>query len=175
MNIRRWTLLAPVLLAAAVVSLPGPAPRFDKWQIIGPGGGGTMVAPTISPHDSKLVVEHCDMTGGYITLDAGQSWRMFNLRAVIETFAFDPRDPRVIYAGNAALWRSDDSGRSWRMVYPNPAAHTVEHQNGDHSDYSLTTNDKSYPSGRKITAITVDPSDASRISLAFAAWRGGSA
>ena len=58
----------------------GPAARFDQWTILGPGGGGTMVDPTISPHDSRLVVERCDMTGAYITTDAGSSWRMFNLR-----------------------------------------------------------------------------------------------
>jgi photosystem II stability/assembly factor-like uncharacterized protein len=173
MLLRQLSIFAPILLGAVAVSVPGPAPRFDKWRIIGPGGGGTMMAPTISPHDPNLVVEHCDMTGGYITHDAGQSWRMFNLRAVIETFAFDPRDPKVIYAGNAALWRSDDSGRSWRMVYPNPAAHTVEHQNGDHSDYSLSTDDKGYPSGRRITAIAIDPADPRRIHVAFSAWRGG--
>jgi hypothetical protein len=41
---------------------------LDPWTIIGLGGGGTMM-PTISPHDPKIVVEHCDMTGAYITLD----------------------------------------------------------------------------------------------------------
>ena len=132
-----------------------------------------MMTPTVSPHDSNLVVEHCDMTGGYITHDGGQSWRMFNLRALIETFAFDPRDSKVIYAGNAALWRSEDSGRSWRMVYPNPSANTVEHQNGDHSDVSLTTDDKSYPAGRRITSIVIDSEDPKRIDLVFSAWRGG--
>src|SRR5207244_13192942 len=59
--------------------LPGPATRPDQWKIIGPGGGGTMVAPTISPHDPRLVVEHCDMTGAYITHAGRQSWGMFNL------------------------------------------------------------------------------------------------
>jgi photosystem II stability/assembly factor-like uncharacterized protein len=83
--------------------------------VIGPGGGGTMILPTISPHGPKIVVEHCDMTGAYITTDGGLSWRMFNLRAVVNAFAFDPRDKSVIYAGNAALWRSDDTGKTWRI------------------------------------------------------------
>jgi len=46
------------VLAAASLKTPGPAPRYDSWQVIGPGGGGTMLAPTISPHDPNLVVEH---------------------------------------------------------------------------------------------------------------------
>lgn len=158
----------PAVLMLAAAPHPGPAPRFDSWRIIGPGGGGTMIAPTISPHDPNVVVEHCDMTGAYITLDGGLSWRMFNLRAVVETFAFDPHDPKVIYAGNAALWRSDDTGRSWRMVFPDPAAKTVEHQLGDHSDYHLTSASPNYPAGGRITAIAVDPANSSHIDVAFA-------
>jgi len=53
---------------------------MDAWKIIGPGGGGTMANPAISPNDPKLVVLRCDMTGAYITHDGGLSWRMFNLR-----------------------------------------------------------------------------------------------
>ena len=167
---RQWLVaLIPLMLAAAAVNPPGPAPRSDAWRIIGPGGGGTMLAPTISPHDPDLVVEHCDMTGGYITRDGGQSWRMFNLRTVIETFAFDPHDAKVIYAGNAALWRSDDAGRSWRMVFPNPALKTVEHQNGDHADYSLTSEDPAYSRHMRISAIEVHPTDSKRVYAAFSA------
>src|SRR5258705_6602647 len=53
----------------------GPAHRFDAWQVLGPGGGGTMVSPTISPHDPSGVLEHCDMTGGYITTERGSTGR----------------------------------------------------------------------------------------------------
>lgn len=126
----------------------------NGWKVVGPGGGGTMIAPTISPHDSRVVVEHCDMTGGYITRDNGQSWHMFNLRDEISVTAFNPSDPQVIYAGNAALWRSNDTGRTWKMLFPSPARNTVEHQVGDHSDYSLTSSDPAYPGG-EISAIAI--------------------
>ncbi len=162
-----FTFFLPLLLASEI---PGPAPRFDQWRIIGPGGGGTMIAPTISPHNSGWVVEHCDMTGGYITHDGGQSWRMFNLRAGISTFAFDPRQSSVIYAGNAALWRSRDSGQTWQMLFPNPKKKCEEHMCGDHADYFLTTDDLSYPySGQEvqIQAITVDPVDSRKIFIGF--------
>src|SRR5213076_3179960 len=82
----------------------GPAPRFDAWKIIGPGGAGGMFLPTISPHDPNIVLELCDMTGAYLSADSGRSWRMFNLRGRVTSFAFDPGDPKVIYAGNSALW-----------------------------------------------------------------------
>lgn len=145
-----------VLLFVTASAGSAHAAEATGWQVIGPGGGGTTIGPVISPHDSRLVVEHCDMTGGYVTRDNGLSWHMFNLRGGFGAFAFDPADPRAIYAGNAALWRSNDTGRTWSMIFPSPSRGTVEHQVGDHSDYSLTSNDPAYPGG-DISAIAVTP------------------
>src|SRR6185503_12516222 len=148
----------------------GPARRFDSWRVIGPGGGGTMISPTISPHEPNVVVEHCYMTGGYLTTDGARSWRMFNLRSGISTFAFDPRNPSVIYAGNAALWRSEDRGASWRMVFPDPEKGTTEHTWSDHAEYIINTKDKAYPaSGEEIDiqAIAVDPTNSDRVYIVF--------
>lgn len=155
----------------AMAAEPGPAPRFDSWKVIGPGGGGTMVAPTISPHDPRLVFEHCDMTGAYVTEDSGLSWRMFNLRGGVETFAFDPADPKVLYAGNPGLWRSRDRGRTWTLLFPDPQRNTLEHQLGDHSDYSITSSDPAYPGG-SVTAIAVERG---RLLVAFGGRRGAGA
>jgi hypothetical protein len=151
-----FLLLAAILAAAgASAQTPGPAPRLDAWKVIGPGGGGTTASPTISPNDPKLVVLRCDMSGAYITHDGGNSWRMFNLRTGLASFAFDPNNPKRIYAGGAALWRSDDTGATWSMVFPDPAKKTVEHQNGDHGDYSLTTRKtRAYTSPSGIKART---------------------
>jgi photosystem II stability/assembly factor-like uncharacterized protein len=155
------------LLVVLVASARGQAPRFDAWKVVGPGGGGTMISPTISPLDPHLVVEHCDMTGAYITHDDGNSWRMFNLLTGIDTFAFDPSDKNVIYAGNVALWLSQNGGRSWSMIFPNPKENTVEHQVGDHADVFLTTGDAAYPGAGGISAIAVDPHDSRRLYIAF--------
>jgi photosystem II stability/assembly factor-like uncharacterized protein len=145
-------------LLLVFTSLAGVAkePNIDGWKIVGPGGGGTTIGPTISPFNSRLVAEHCDMTGGYVTSDNGLSWHMFNLRGGIDVLAFDPVDPQVIYAGNAALWRSSDSGRTWKMVFPSLGSNTIEHQLGDHSDYSLTSSDPAYPGG-EVSALAIAP------------------
>ena len=66
-----------VSLASALAERPG------GFRVIGPGGGGAMFNPTISPHDPNTVLISCDMTGSYITHDGGRTWRMFNLRGVV--------------------------------------------------------------------------------------------
>ena len=126
-----------------------------------------MFLPTLSPHDANLVLEHCDMTGAYISFDAGRSWRMFNLRGTITAFAFDPSDAKVIYAGNSALWRSSDTGRTWSMVFPDPARNTVEHMRDDHAAPVYTTDDPAYPSRARVRLIAVDPADSRQIYVAF--------
>lgn len=156
-----WT----IFLLVTGVACGAQVENASAWEIIGQGGGGTTIGPTISPFDSRLVFEHSDMTGAYVTHDDGLSWRMFNLRGGIDAFAFDTVDPRVVYAGNAALWRSTDAGRSWRMIFPNPSRGTVEHQLSDHSDYSLTSNDPAYPGG-SVSAIAIAKAEA---------WQSGSA
>src|SRR5215467_10204200 len=107
-------LLMVVCLTGAFAERPG------GFRVIGPGGGGAMFNPTISPHDANTVLVSCDMTGSYITHDGGKSWRMFNLRGVVRFFVFDPIDPKVIYAQATGLWRSSDAGESWKLVYPAP-------------------------------------------------------
>jgi len=163
----RASLLCLVLLAQG--REPGPAPRLDAWQVLGPGGGGTMRRPAVSPHDPDVVVLGCDMTGSYLTRDGGLSWRLFHLGGVVSAFAFDPGDANVVYAGNSGLWRSEDGGRRWSLVFPDPARHTVRHGWGDHGDTVLTSEDPAYPSGKDVDldAVAVDPADSKRLAIAF--------
>ena len=107
------------------------APSVQQWQVIGPGGGGGIFLPTISPFDPNIMMVHCDMTAAYITYDGGENWRMFNIWTVPSDFEFDPLDPNTIYAANRGslhdedrgsglglLYRSEDQGKRWRVIYP---------------------------------------------------------
>jgi hypothetical protein len=103
----------------------------DKWTIIGPGGGGTVFTPAISPHDPKTVLCVCDMTGTYITHDAGLTWKEINLLTMVRSISFDPIRPGIIYAGSSGVFRSEDNGDTWRLVFPNPQRVVGETMNGD--------------------------------------------
>jgi hypothetical protein len=68
MKFRRAVAIAVVLYVATA-----SAQRPGNFRAIGPGGGGAMFNPTISPHDTNTVLLSCDMTGSYITHDAGRT------------------------------------------------------------------------------------------------------
>jgi photosystem II stability/assembly factor-like uncharacterized protein len=116
------------------------------------------------------------MTGAYITEDGGASWRMFNLGAAVSSFAFDPTDRNVIYAGTAALWRSADRGRTWRMVFPDPARHTRALFIGDHAEYVLRSDDPLYAGADEHTTvhgIAVAPDGVVTVALSGGGGRPG--
>jgi photosystem II stability/assembly factor-like uncharacterized protein len=118
-------------LLAASVEHPG-------WRVIGPGGGGAMFNPTVSPHDPNRIFVSCDMTGAYLTEDGGASWRMFSFGSTVRFFAFDEKDPKVAYAQSTRLWRSEDGGRSWKVVYPADPREIID---GDHADERSASSD----------------------------------
>src|ERR1035438_1410309 len=104
---RVMTRVLALIVALPTLACVVTAARPGDFRVIGPGGGGAMFNPTISPHDSQTVLVSCDMTGAYITHDGGRSWRMFNLRGTVRFFAFDPAQARTIYAAVDGL-RSEE-------------------------------------------------------------------
>ncbi len=147
-----------IALVLFVAAAPGGKGLTDGWKVIGPGGGGAMYHPTISPHTTKDVFVNCDMTGSYLSHDGGESWRMFNLRGVTRQFVFDPVNPNVMYVLNAALWKSEDRGVTWRMIRPAPGA-PIEKSN-DHGDVS-------YPGTARPVALAVDPASSKSLFAVF--------
>jgi len=141
-------------LLGALLLATGENHRPGNFRVIGPGGGGAMFHPTVSPHDPDTVLVGCDMTGAYITQDGGKSWRMFNLRGVAQFFVFDPLDKKVIYAQSNGLWRSEDQGATWNLFYPKPSSVKSIKMSSDHSDEELIAEPN--PLG-SITAVAVDP------------------
>jgi photosystem II stability/assembly factor-like uncharacterized protein len=101
------------------------------WKVIGPGGGGGVLKPTVSPFDENFVMTHCDMTGAYISHDGGKNWKMKNLWNVPDDFEFDPLDSNTVYiatrgflysedrgSGISLLLRSENKGEKWKIIFP---------------------------------------------------------
>jgi photosystem II stability/assembly factor-like uncharacterized protein len=134
--------------------LPTANPK-DGWVILGPGGGGCVHTLTVNPHRPDTLVVSCDMTGGYISHDAGRRWREFNLKSRQYAYAFDPHDPDTLWVGSSGLFRSRDNGDTWQLVFPDPARVTGETRLDDECRHSFISTDN-WP-GQTIHAITVDP------------------
>jgi photosystem II stability/assembly factor-like uncharacterized protein len=149
-----------VLALFLVVSGFALPQRPGAFHVVGPGGGGAMFHPLISPHDPSTAVVACDMSGSYITHDGGVSWRMFNLRGTVRFFLFDPNLPRVIYAQNDALWRSGDNGETWKLVSPAPGTIKDISMASDHGDESIVSS--AIPAD-PISALAIDPADSNRL------------
>jgi len=149
------------------------------WRVIGPGGGGGIVKPTISPFDDQLLMAHCDMTAAYLSSDGGNHWGMKNFWTVPEDFEFDPHNPLTIYvatrgyqhsedrgSGLSTLLKSEDRGAHWEIIYPDLSNILVR---------DLVQTLDLLPSGivkgafdGTIDKVEVDPADPQRIYLGMA-------
>ena len=135
-----------------------------EWVSLGPGGGGHVYVPTISPHDSGHVFVSCDMTSSFATENGGESWRMFNLRGVISFYVFDPNDENVVYAQSSSLYKSSDKGKTWSLLYPDAANIKRIVGRRDHSDEFIENHDGLQ---HKVHALAVDPANSKKLYAAI--------
>jgi len=142
-------------------------PTASSWRNVGPGGGGGQFLPTINPANPDNVFERCDMTGAYVSYDNAESWRMFNLRSTVRDFEFDPSSPSTVYAASTGLYRSDNGGLSWRLIFPDPAEIIEEHMEDDHAGHWFET-EAGVPEGEQSSEmykVRVDPADSRHLWL----------
>ena len=139
------------------------------WEILGPGGGGALYYPTVSPHDKNVVLTSCDMTCSFMTADGGESWTELNFRGRALCFAHDPARPGVMYAGSTGLFRTEDGGRLWKLLFPDPNAVLTRTFAGDHAEEVVETSDN-WPGGQ-VAAVAIDPCDGD--SLVIGVLNGG--
>lgn len=145
-----------------------PNGRNDNWGFVGYGGGGAMFYPAVSPHDANFVLVACDMTGSFVTHNAGETWRMFNLRGPVDYFVYDPMDANTLYAKSIGLFKSVDRGKTWSLFYPQPSEVIGVVSIGDHASEAIVTKDNTR---REVQAFTVDPANSQKLFAAISVDR----
>jgi photosystem II stability/assembly factor-like uncharacterized protein len=114
----------------------------------GPGGGGYMYAPVVSPFHPEDMYLNCDMGGVYRSQNGGKSWKLIPNDELVSTVKGRIRftsDPKILYAvgrqknntsdpwWRGLLLRSNDGGSGWQ-VQPDPTGsgvHDLEVDPGD--------------------------------------------
>ena len=113
----------------------------NGWEILGPGGGGFMFSPSICPHDNNSMMVSCDMGGSYMSQDGGESWAWGAFGGAAYQILYDPYiKGRVYLCSGNSLWRSENNGSEWTIVYSADGG---------------------------ITAVAVDPADPGHIYVAL--------
>ena len=161
-NCIKWTILVSLLIVGCntikekPLQTKIPNGRNDTWGLTGYGGGGAMFNPAVSPHDANYSYVACDMSQSFVTYNGGESWRMINLRGMVRFFAFDPLDSNTVYANSICLFRSNDKGNKWNLIYPDPSEITGIVSKGDEANEYIITKDSTK---RQVLAFSVDPAN----------------
>jgi photosystem II stability/assembly factor-like uncharacterized protein len=145
---------------SAQAQSPNQNGRNDHWGFVGYGGGGAMFHATVSPFNADVAMVACDMTGSFITYNGGISWRMFNLRAPVDFFVFDPLDSNIVYANSMALFKSTDHGKTWNGIYPSPQHIKAVVAKGDHASEVIVNDDSTT---KKVLSLAVDPANSQKL------------
>src|SRR5579863_3053071 len=133
-SIRGVVALCLLLLAAPALAQPEPLQSLLRplaWRSVGPFRGGRVLAVSGVPGESGHFYFGAVNGGVWETRNAGRTWTpIFDSAPVasIGALAVAPSNPRVIYVGTgepdmrsdiaqgAGVYRSDDGGKSWRLL-----------------------------------------------------------
>jgi len=115
-------LLAACLLGAPGTSAPAASPLV-LFSSAGPGGGGAISVPSISPHDSALLFVASDPGGVWRSADGGANWTMIDKRQLRDAagmrMVWHPVFGGWIYGcGGSVLKMSKDAGLTWKPMCP---------------------------------------------------------
>ena len=127
LHLRRCEFISPAQVATELRTTAAPRRRIEPraqvvppderhWISFGPGGGGWYRTVAISPHTGDCFLG-ADVGGIYRSMDGCRSWQIVNAgipNLYVNTVAFHPRDPQIVFAGcNGGVLRSVDGGATW--------------------------------------------------------------
>lgn len=120
----------------------------------GPGGGGYMYAPSISPHQPDDFFLVCDMAGVYRTTDGGDSFSVYHYNQLVSTIKGKVQftsHPDTLYTVSRSLTHSDDP------LFRGELAGST--------DGGLTWHKIDDPTGSGIHVMEADPNSTQRLLL----------
>ena len=120
---------AVVTLALSLLAALAASAQPSVWVSRGPGGGGALYTPTLSPHQPAEAFLTCDMSGAYRTTDCGVSWALLDfaeIRGATQGCQVQfTSAPSVLYAidytfEEPAPAKSLDGGLTWARLSSDP-------------------------------------------------------
>jgi hypothetical protein len=104
---------------------------------VGLGGGGTMFAPQVSPHDPNLLFVACDMSGLYRSTDRGKTWLMCDARQVQSSGAqgATPATPFASPYGFSVAFHPDPAKSTRVVAFHTRTGLMVSDQAGDEGSW----------------------------------------
>ncbi len=98
------------------------------WSSRGPGGGGALFAPSLSPHNTNEIYIACDMSEVFHTTNLGASWSQEDFREIQGSRQSQVRFTSnsliryaIDYTGDLATpTRSTDGGATWTQLASDP-------------------------------------------------------
>lgn len=87
--------------------------QLTVWTPITPSPNIELVqSVTFHPTVSGTVWVGCH--DGTVSIDGGENWQSMGLSSTVRTFAVDPNNPDMLYAGTErGVYKSDDGGSTW--------------------------------------------------------------
>ena len=115
------TTFMSLALCAPVAAPAAEKPTPEECEMVGLTSGGSIFNPSCSPHDPKVLTVATDMSGSFITYDAGGRWHLIDHRQLSGSIscpaAFHPSDPNTIYwVKNSDVRVSHDRGATWTSI-----------------------------------------------------------
>jgi len=117
----KWMGFLALSLAATIAT---PA---QQWRQVGPSGG-TVISLEADPHNANKIFLGTSDGHVFSSTDEGQHWNLLSRIGtgqddVVTHIIVDPRDSNRLYAstwtlysGGGGVYRSDDAGRSWKLI-----------------------------------------------------------
>jgi hypothetical protein len=98
-------------------STPSASVAPGAAQPVGPGGGGAMYSPVVSPHDPNLLYVACDMGGLYRSQNGGAEWTMIDGHQMMVSINIDRGNPPRVPPPKLVVCHPDQAKQDWLLAW----------------------------------------------------------